>query len=233
MTNLAKTSNKLILFFMLCGIISSPIYAEHTEDVFTDLYNSKHWGSGENGGTSGDGSMLETTQEYRKLLQDFLRTFNIQSVIDVGCGDWQFSQTIDWSGIQYTGYDVVQSVIQRNQEKFQAPNLTFIHGNALLFDLPSADLLICKDVLQHLPNEDVFLLLTQCPKFKFCLITNDVDPDTLSSNNHSIQKGACRTLDLTRPPFSMQGAKVLTYSTAHEKNPHPTIKQVFLICNNN
>src|SRR5689334_18951608 len=96
---LSQISRRMMLALICFNIITHQIYAEPTEDVFTDLYNSSHWGSDENGGTSGEGSMLETTVEYREFLQDFLKTNQIQTVIDVGCGDWQFSRTLDWSGI--------------------------------------------------------------------------------------------------------------------------------------
>lgn len=205
----------------------SSLYANQTEEIFTSIYDNKIWGSNEEGcGTSGNGSLLETTKEYRSFLQNFLTKFQIHSVVDMGCGDWQFSRTMNWDGISYIGYDVVRSVIENNQKKFSAPNIIFIHGDASCLDLPQADLLICKDVLQHLPHEDIIQILSQCYKFKYCLITNDVDPVTLSSLNDQITKGGYRTLDLSKPPFSLNGVKILNYQTNHG-----LIKEVFLLSN--
>jgi len=48
---------------------------------------------------TGFGSLPWTTESYRRLLQDFLACRAIRSVVDVGCGDWQFSRLIDWRGI--------------------------------------------------------------------------------------------------------------------------------------
>ena len=50
---------------------------------------------------------------------EFVRTFikenSIQSVVDLGCGDWQFSPYIYHDlGVDYVGYDVVLPVIQES-----------------------------------------------------------------------------------------------------------------------
>lgn len=200
-----------------------PLSGQSAEEVFTNIYKTGLWGRNNSGmGTSGDGSTLHTTEDYRKFLQQFLKDMHIQSVVDAGCGDWGFSYAVNWDGIDYCGYDVVQPVIQANQSKFGKENIRFMHADLINAQLPEADLLICKDVLQHLTNEDVFKFISQFPKYKYCLITNDVDPHSFTSYNSPIGRGDYRTLDLTKPPFSVFGYKVLTYSTG-------CVKQVLLI----
>jgi SAM-dependent methyltransferase len=210
-------------FLLILGVLgSSEIKAEDSiETVFTEIYDNCVWGSNENGfGISGGGSTLEATVVYREFLQSFFLKHDIHSVVDFGCGDWEFSRTINWDGIDYIGYDVVARLISQNQEKYGAPNIHFYHGNGLNVDLPSADLLVCKDVLQHLSNEDIAIFLNQLHKFKFCLITNDV------GKNEQIKAGLYRGLDLTKPPFSLKAHKVLLYDSGSG------IKQVFLIVRN-
>lgn len=220
---------KSIWLKLLCinfALVNGALVAEQTnEEVFTSVYTNAVWDRNEEGlGTSGPGSTLKTAQPYMEFLQKFLASNNIQSVADIGCGDWTFSKHVHWGDIQYTGYDVVKDVIEKNKIKFAKPTITFIHGDAVHLNLPSADLLLCKDVLQHLPLEDIQLFLTQLPKFKHCLITNDVDY-TLSSTNQQVQRGGYRTLDLTKPPFNLRGTKVLTYPAGN------FIKQVLYIKN--
>lgn len=197
--------------------------AQTVEEAFTIIYRDGWWGQnswGEN--SSGEGSTLTNTEAYRACLQQLLGDKNIQSVVDLGCGDWEFSQAINWDGIRYLGLDVVKSVIEKNQKKFTQPNISFIQIDGTQSPLPPADLLICKDVLQHLSNEDVWEIVNQFPKFKYCLITNDVDPDSLSSSNPQIPRGHLRPLDLTQPPFCLTGCKLLTYRAGL------TVKQVVL-----
>src|SRR5689334_20558292 len=79
-----------------------------TRDVFTGIYGRGTWGTNDAGvGTSGAGSTLQATAVYRAFLQQFLKDHAIRSVVDAGCGDWEFSQAIDWTGIDYRGFDIV------------------------------------------------------------------------------------------------------------------------------
>lgn len=216
---------------LMCVCLSS-IFSEancSAEDVFTQIYTDAVWGRNAEGeGFSGQGAVLENAQEYKDFLQNFLKSRDIRTVIDIGCGDWGFSKHIEWNGITYVGYDVVQKVIERNQKKYSSPSITFIHADATQLDLPSADLLICKDVMMHLPHEDNFILCSQFHKFKYCLIINNVDKQTLSSNNNQISyRGGFRTLDLTKPPYSLNGEKVLTYKSEKPE----VVKLVILVTN--
>jgi SAM-dependent methyltransferase len=133
-------------------------------------------------------------------------------VVDAGCGDWEFSRAIDWSGIDYKGYDIVEAVVKSDQERFGKPNIQFFVGDVVEGDLPAADLLISKHVLQHLPTADVQRFLEQASKFKHVLFTNGVNPTSLTANNNvDIRAGEYRELDLLRPPFILRGVKVLSY----------------------
>jgi len=197
---------KIICLLLVCF----SLHAQSThEKVFSWIYQLGTW---DESGFSLSGSQIGVMQKYVDFLQDFLDQNEIHSVVDVGCGDWTFSRYMDWSGIDYLGIDVVKFVVERNQALFTEPNLVFIHGNALEMDLPEADLLICKDVFQHLSNGDIMFFLKQMPKFKHCLFTNYVDPRTLSSNNYDIISGQYHPIDLTKPPFNLQGKKVLTFN---------------------
>lgn len=198
-----------------------PKKVDPTEVVFSTIYAQKLWGDN----PSGDGSKPENTRLYRTFLQNFLREHQIQSVVDIGCGDWAFSRLMDWKGISYTGYDICKDLVEVNQKQFGSSSIHFIYGNGTRFDLPSADLLICKDVLQHLPNDEILRLSSQFKKYKHILLINDVDPETLSSDNRDIQAGSYRHLDLTRPPFNLAGQKLLTFPC------FDVMKQVFYIKN--
>lgn len=204
--------------------IHNTAIAGHLEDTFTNIYKHGVWGrNSQNQGTSGEGSRLDTTEEYRAFLQEFLKAFHIKTVVDFGCGDWEFSQTINWNGIDYIGYDIVKTVIDRNIQKYATDHIKFYHANALNVKLPEADLLICKDVLQHLSNQKIKRFCDQMNKFKYCLITNDVNSETLTSDNHNIGDGGYRRLDITQPPFNIIGFIVMHYDTL------TATKQVLLV----
>lgn len=181
--------------------------------AFDEIYKAATWGTNADGvGNSGFGSKLQTTLLYRTFLAQMMKDLKVQSVVDAGCGDWEFSQAIDWTGIDYKGYDIVPAVIKHDKEKYGKPTIQFFNADIIETDLPPADLLISKHVLQHLPSADVQKFLTkQLPKYKYIVLTDGVSRDTLSSTNPDIKPGQYRPLDLTQPPFNVHGAKVLTW----------------------
>jgi SAM-dependent methyltransferase len=150
------------------------------------------------------------------------------SVVDLGCGDWQFSRYVDWSGVTYVGVDVVPSVVESNQRQFGNDNIKFQKFETLA-KLPPANLLVCKDVLQHLPNETVKAYLAAFRKrYKFSLITNDEEPARLQ--NIDITVGEWRTLRLDQEPFCEPGA--IVFSWAVQWGAATTRKSTYLLYGN-
>jgi SAM-dependent methyltransferase len=216
MTRWRKLHGLIAAGVLLGAVLANPAYGrdEDTQrrDVFDWIYSKGFWGKDKVGqGTSGPGSTMESTKLYRVFLQDFLAAHGIRSVVDAGCGDWQFSQSMDWSGIDYLGVDIVASVIEQNRRRHAKPNIRFSVADIVRDELPPADLLIVKDVLQHLSDADISRFLKQLPRYRHVLIVNDVDSLTLSAKPQDIKTGGFRPIDLTRPPHSLQGNKVLAW----------------------
>lgn len=171
----------------------------HLNAVFNTIYKTQYWGNG-----SGSGSDENLCAGYVAFLQDFFVKHNIKSVVDCGCGDWQFSKNIDFSGIDYKGFDVASFVVERNLATYKRENVNFFLYNGDFSLLPSADLLICKDVLQHLSNAKIQEFIDNLHKFKFALITNDISGyDMSEAINTDINTGECRGLDLRKEPFKL------------------------------
>lgn len=171
---------------------------------FDAIYSVNRWGCG-----SGAGSLPQLTTGYRQFLQDFIAQHGIKTIADAGCGDWQFSRLMDFSAVQYTGYDVSSIVVEQNTKLYQKDNIKFVLYDGDFDRIEPADLLICKDVLQHLPNSYIQKFLQILPKFKFALITNDIDELHPENNNVDLPvAGGFRTLDLTKEPFNFKGELV-------------------------
>ena len=193
-------------------------------DVFAGIYRDGTWGRNDRDGTSGFGSTVRTTALYRAYLEQLVKDAHVHSVVDAGCGDWEFSKVIDWTGIDYKGYDIVGSLVAQDTQRYGKPNVQFFTADIIDADLPPADLLIVKNVLQHLQNADVQRFLAkQLPKYKLAILTDGVDAHTLSSTNPDIRTGAYRPLDPGQPPFSIAGQKVLTYFDGQ------AMQQVYLV----
>ena len=171
-------------------------------DIFNQIYSNNLWGSG-----SGTGSLAENTVEYRKYIHNFIRTNQIRSVVDIGCGDWQFSKLIDWRGIHYIGVDV-SDVVLSNTQQFAREGVSFLHADARTDLLPTADLLIMKDVMQHWTNNDILTFLPRLSNFQQALITNGFHPALRNMVNSDIPVGQYRPVDLRISPFNLSASYV-------------------------
>src|SRR5215470_4948647 len=73
--------------------------------TFNRIYAEGTWGKAVMGkGTSGSGSTLEITREYRAYVEDFMKKHAVKSVVDAGCGDWSFSSEMDWGDASSLGF---------------------------------------------------------------------------------------------------------------------------------
>lgn len=157
--------------------------------AFTKIYDKQVWKNG-----SGVGSTPHYNEFYMNFLHGFLKEKSIKTVLDIGCGDWQFSKFIDWTGIDYNGIDVVQHVVDYNNDHYGRENIKFFHMDATITKLPGEfDLVIIKDVLQHWSNETIIEFMNKLTKqgHKHILITNTATSNFYKNTN----KGVNRSID--------------------------------------
>lgn len=178
-------------------------------EAFTLAYKTGQWHHG-----SGSGSSPANTRLYRAFLARYMREHEIRSVLDIGCGDWQFSRLIDWTGIRYLGVDVVPEIMLRNQVRFgRYPSPVFGCGDVLNgYRMPDADLILCKDLLQHWPDPAIHELGRRLTGRR-ALLTYDLG----TGPHEDTITGEYRPLDLTVSPFSWPVTERLRYeSVSHE-----------------
>lgn len=166
-------------------------------DIFTPQYIE----------CSGPGSTLEFSAPYRRFLEDFLssmpidnRSGGIESVLDLGCGDMTVMSAVDLQGASYMGVDVIEGRVKQNRDRFQ--RFLFTCQDIQTWTHPQADLIVCKDVIQHWSNDEIIQWLRHLQKqaFGYALITNcNYGPNV----NMDIATGGWRSIDLTKPPFSI------------------------------
>jgi SAM-dependent methyltransferase len=176
------------------------------DNFFDDNYRA--------GRDSGFGSLVSSTAKYRYILESFIRLNDVHSVLDVGCGDWQFSKLIPWDNydISYLGLDVSRLIIEKNTATFGTERRKFkvVREPAEILGLGRFDLVICKDVLIHLPNGianeylDVFVAVAP-----YALITVDAFPS--DRINEDITLGDYRAMDIRKPPFSRNSSIIAEY----------------------
>jgi len=176
---------------------------------FEKIYKYNVWVFG-----SGSGSLPFNNKPYLEYLQGFLDTHGeITSVLDIGCGDWQISKNIDWTGKNYLGVDVAKNVLTTTQKKYTTENIRFKVLNVLKDEIPSADLIIVKDVLQHLSNDHIKQLVRRVDTagYKYLLVVND---ECKLPFNFDIKDGKYRPLNVSVRPFKNGDfVEVLSYYT--------------------
>lgn len=175
--------------------------------IFSNIYKYNLWGFG-----SGTGSLKFNNQKYIDFMNDFLKNHtDVSSIIDLGCGDWQLHKHINLNNQQYLGIDIVEKVIEVNKKKYGKPKINFLCKNFLEDKIPNADLIIVKDVLQHLSDDNIkaFLNNIKNVKYKYLLITNDVSRFNL--NYFDIPNGMYKPLDITKGPYNYSSNILLKY----------------------
>jgi len=82
-----------------------------------------------------------------EVLPKVLKMFNIKSFVDIGCSNRFWISTLDWDGIEYTGYDIVKGIVEANKKKY--PQHNFACKNLIRDRCPKADMIFIRDVLIH------------------------------------------------------------------------------------
>ncbi len=159
------------------------------KEVFTDIYARKIWGDG-----SGGGSAPDVARPYVDYVLSIISSMEGGTVLDIGSGDGIVASMIHRDHITYIGVDAANGF------------------DALTDTLPPADLVLCKEVMQHLSNEQAQTLLDRTAHYSRRLFTNNCDPEHM---NEDIETGDFRPVDLSKPPFNQPCKTVFTYGHWH------------------
>jgi len=177
-------------------------------DRFNEIYEKNLWSSKESG--SGEGSEIGYTQPLRQWLIEEIPKLEVKVFVDAPCGDFNWmKEVIPNLNVNYVGLDIVASVIENNQEKYSSDNVNFDLANICEDILPECDLLMVRDCLFHLSNEDInkFLQNLSQVDYKYLLTTTHVVDNNFS--NKDIVTGDFRLIDLFSYPFCFDRANVL------------------------
>ncbi len=170
------------------------------EAVFNDIYEQKIWHlTSDQQSDSGPGSSLDQTREIIEQLPVILDHFEVKSILDIPCGDFNWMRNIDWTGRHYIGGDIVNVLIKKNQQLFGSENINFTRIDLLGDVLPKTELIFCRDCLVHFSFEDIDKALENIHKSqaKYLMMTTfPVEPE-----NTDIITGGWRPLNFQKKPF--------------------------------
>jgi hypothetical protein len=202
MINIKKTAKNIPLLRSLYRklnnrYVSYQLKGRTTEQVFTGIYRDRIWG-GENS-VSGTGSDEYQTKVIIEALPSVFRDFAISTILDIPCGDFHWMKSVDLTGIDYTGADIVSELIEKTAEQYGREGVRFQQLNLIEDKLPKVDLVFCRDCLVHLSFEDIFSALNNLSnsQSEYLLTTTFTE----RTDNDDIPTGQWRSLNLEHAPF--------------------------------
>ena len=182
-------------------------------EVFSTIYRKKLWGGRFSfGAHSGSGSRNKIVVDpYVSAVRKFLLSLERPSVVDLGCGDFHVGNQLVDCARQFIACDVVDFLIEQNRRTF--PSVDFRLVDATSDDLPQGDVVLVRQVLQHLSNEQVSKILPKLCGYKYAIITEHIpgfagfvpNLDKNAGADHRVNFGS--GLVLTEPPFNFRAKR--------------------------
>jgi len=168
------------------------------EAVFGRIYRGGEWMTADS--RSGPGSELVRTAGLRRELPHLLAELGIDVLLDAGCGDFHWLSEAELPVREYIGVEVVPELAAELARGYaRLGRRRFLHADITRDDLPPADLILCRDVLVHFPDDDVDRALAAFRRTgaRWLLATTFTD----RAANGPVELGGWRTLNLEAPPW--------------------------------
>lgn len=186
------------------------------KEAFTRIYAKNAWGKSNDPSDkyySGSGSRKrDVVEAYINSIDQFLRSFATKpDVVDLGCGDFSVGSQVRSLCANYIACDIVEPLIAFNKEKFASLNVDFRTLDITADELPHADVVFIRQVLQHLSNEMIERVLPQIlTKYNYLVLTEHLPAAESFPHNVDIRTGPYFRLFLnsgivlTSPPFNLK-----------------------------
>lgn len=201
--SLKRTAKEAVRHFLhRTGLRRGPSHVAvgDRRERFAEIYTAKVWSYGRDDiPLSGEGSSLAATEVLRTVLPRLLKDLGARHMLDVGCGDFTWMSRVELP-CEYIGVDIVPSVVEANQRAFSSESHVFRQADAVQDRLPTADVVLCREVLFHLSLADAQAALRNILATGCTHLMATSDRETLF--NSDIESGDFRLLNLQERPFS-------------------------------
>jgi hypothetical protein len=174
-----------------------------SEEVFNTIYKENHWGDEQS--LSGTGSNEKNTIDVIKIVDDSIKKFSIESILDIPCGDFNWMQKVDLKSVNYAGADIVSELIERNK-KFEKDKVKFQQLSLLSSSLPKVDLIFTRDCLVHFSYKDISRAIEIVKRSGSKYWMTSTFP---MHDNYDIITGDWRPVNLQAAPFNFPEPLVL------------------------
>jgi SAM-dependent methyltransferase len=187
-----------------------------TQQLFEKIYETGAWGKSNDPLQpyfSGSGSHTdEIVSPYLKAMEGFLGGFDKKPrVVDLGCGDFSIGSKLRHLCDDYIACDIVPKLIDFNHQKFASFNVDFRILDLTKDELPTAEIVFIRQVLQHLSNKQILQALPQLSsKYQYLVLTehlpsnSDFQPNLELSVGKEVRLQFNSGIVLTSPPFNLK-----------------------------
>ncbi|SHH49345.1 class I SAM-dependent methyltransferase [Bradyrhizobium erythrophlei] len=185
-----------------------------TQEIFETIYREKLWGGRKlfwRRFYSGSGSADENV--IGPYVAAVLPLISGKHVLDIGCGDFTIGSRLYKAAAHYIACDIARPLIEYNRKKF---SVEFRVIDATEDDLPNADIVLIRQVLQHLSNAQVAKIAPKLCRYRCAIITEHIhnlpgfvpNLDIASGADHRGHIGS--GIVLTAPPFNLKAQQEKT-----------------------
>lgn len=180
--------------------LSKGLPTDSMERRFGRIHKMNLWRGSES--RSGPGSSLDETAVIRAELPRLVRKFGVRVLLDIPCGDFFWMREVEAElGLEvYIGADLLSGLVESNTKRYGSASRTFVHLDLRTDPLPRADLVLCRDVLDHLSYTGVRLALANLAQSGSMYLLATTYPDRANTN---IRNGDWRPLNLCSEPFNL------------------------------
>ena len=180
-------------------------------EAFSCIYNEKLWGDdGVSTYYSGSGSHdISQVKPYVDRVCQFLQSLHQPAkIVDLGCGDFNIGKQLVGCCSDYHGCDIVEALIDYNRQHYAQSQVSFSCLDATTDKLPAGNVLLVRQVLQHLSNEAVMAICRQFQQFDYVIVTEHVPagnfiPNIDKPNGPDSRLRFNSGVDITAPPFAI------------------------------
>jgi len=191
--------------------------------AFNEVYQKRMWQQGQS--LSGIGSEGLVAERYVAFVREYIREGRIKTVVDAGCGDFSVGSRLCGDVSECIALDASSYIIDANQKRYgDISNVSFQVADLVVSTFPSANLVLIRQVLQHLTNDQIERVLTNLDHSEWdrVLVTEAVaDPSNDANANLDLQSHSVRTrvnfgsgVFIDRAPFNRPAKRIAVIDDA-------------------
>jgi hypothetical protein len=189
-----------------------------SQEIFTKIYEDGMWGRSDDlrdPYVSGTGSReVAVVATYVAAVKELISTLpKCQNAVDLGCGDFTVGSLVRPIFQGYIACDIVEQVVEFNRERYRDLDVDFRIIDLTKDRLPTGDIAIVRQVLQHLSNDDVSQAIANISaSFENILVTEHIPQGVFTPNldkptGPGIRLDMGSGLVLTKSPFFLRCVK--------------------------